>query len=270
MDERVRKAEQFQSRPLTKDELTRLNKAIEIDSELLNEMAEEDELDGTMVKSTLTNSRKKKGVPIAKSEKLLENIFQKEDKQAANRLRGFLELNPYLCSGCGTAFQSKNEDSPGFLPKDKFLEHQSKAQLIREKQEAAKILEMAGIDMDSDTARDILQAAKVREAVIEGVQSLATPKKPSNSQKKKINISDQVLTPSNDIDETGHLTNVTDVQAFFPDPTPSLRDLRERYQDDFVCICQRCFRLQQYGQGTLTYLPPPPSCSLPPLFFIPI
>jgi hypothetical protein len=46
--------------------------------------------------------------------------------------------------------------------------------------------------------------------------------------------------------------------------------LSKALMGDSVCICQRCFRLQQYGQGTLTYLPPPPSCSLPPLFFIPI
>ena len=46
--------------------------------------------------------------------------------------------------------------------------------------------------------------------------------------------------------------------------------LSKALMGDSVCICQRCFRLQQYGQGTLTYLPSPPSCSLPPLFFIPI
>jgi hypothetical protein len=31
----------------------------------------------------------------------------------ASKLRGFLELNPYLCSGCGAAFQTKAEAEPG-------------------------------------------------------------------------------------------------------------------------------------------------------------
>jgi hypothetical protein len=40
-----------------------------------------------------------------------------------------------VCSGCGTPFQSKTADNPGFLPKEKLKDHLVKAQTIRERQE---------------------------------------------------------------------------------------------------------------------------------------
>jgi hypothetical protein len=63
-------------------------------------------------------------------------------------------------------FQSKTEESPGFLPKDKIKDHLKKAQRIRDKQDAIKILEMAGIEVDSPAAEEILRDANVSADVI--------------------------------------------------------------------------------------------------------
>jgi hypothetical protein len=54
-------------------------------------------------------------------------------------------------------------ESPGFLPKDKIKDHLLKAQRIRDKQDAIKILEMAGIEMDSVAAEEILREANVSQ-----------------------------------------------------------------------------------------------------------
>jgi hypothetical protein len=42
-----------------------------------------------------------------RAQQLQQQLFE------ASKLRGFLELNPYLCSGCGAAFQTKAEAEPG-------------------------------------------------------------------------------------------------------------------------------------------------------------
>jgi rubrerythrin len=38
----------------------------------------------------------------------LQEFITVESSDAA-KVKGFLELNPYICSGCGTPFQSKTE-----------------------------------------------------------------------------------------------------------------------------------------------------------------
>ena len=52
------------------------------------------------------------------------------------RIKGFLEINPNVCFGCGSDFQSKDENKPGYLSKLKLKEHLTEAKKIRETQNA--------------------------------------------------------------------------------------------------------------------------------------
>ena len=65
------------------------------------------------------------------------------------RVKGFLELNPYACSGCGSPFQSKRADSPGFLEKDKLKAHFEQAKILKEKQNAIGILRKGILEMST-------------------------------------------------------------------------------------------------------------------------
>ena len=161
MNDRIRKALQFDSRKLSKDESERLKVALGLDAEELALLAKEEDaaFDPKLLKEGSLAGERKRVTKTAKPDKEKEKVDKKkkkkeavqiaveqdaEDEYAAIRIKGFLELNPYICSGCGTPFQSKNEDNPGFLPKEKFVEHQNRAKFIRDKQEAVRILNMAG------------------------------------------------------------------------------------------------------------------------------
>ena len=145
MDDRIREAERWVSKKLSDKESQELNRAMGIEAEVLAALAaEEDETSGQKKKSSIKGKQQSSDKSAAKN-KLKE--FLAAETQDAAKVKGFLELNPYVCSGCGTPFQSKSTDTPGFLPKDKIKVHLFKAQKIRDKQEAIKILEMAGIEV---------------------------------------------------------------------------------------------------------------------------
>jgi ribosome biogenesis GTPase A len=84
-------------------------------------------------------------------------------------IRGFLELNPHVCSGCGTQFQSKNPGAPGYLTKDKFADHILKAEKIKQQQDALKLLDMVSINVESDLAYNVLKEGNIPDDVIDGV-----------------------------------------------------------------------------------------------------
>ena len=159
MDDRLREAERWVSKKLSNEESDQLNRAMGIEKEVLAAMAaEEEEEEALRQGKKLTKKgveKNKKGGDNIKS-KLLKEYEASESKDAA-KVKGFLELNPYICSGCGTPFQSKTTDNPGFLPKEKLKDHLANAQKIRERQEAIKILEMAGIEIDSAAAEEVLR-----------------------------------------------------------------------------------------------------------------
>ena len=145
MDDRIREAERWVSKKLSDKESQELNRAMGIEAEVLAALAaEEDEKSGQKKKPSKKGTQQVSDKSAAKN-KLKE--FLEAETQDAAKVKGFLELNPYVCSGCGTPFQSKSTDTPGFLPKDKIKVHLVKAQKIRDKQEAIKILEMAGIEV---------------------------------------------------------------------------------------------------------------------------
>ena len=158
------------------------------------------------------------------------------------RIKGFLELNPQICSGCGANFQTKAPDSPGYLTKEKFKEHREKSELIREKQSALSILNTAGIDVHSPLAAEILTKAKVRPEVLEGLKLLVDQQDLINERKMARKNKTDVTPPPKPTPEESELQAKEGIN--------SLQKLKRQQAavSDHVCICQRCFRLQQYGK----------------------
>ena len=142
MEDRLRAAERWVSKKLTDKESQELNRVMGIEAEVLAALAEEED-----EKRGIKKSGKKIPQDKSAAKTKLKEFLSAETRDAA-KVKGFLELNPYICSGCGTPFQSKSTDTPGFLPKDKIKLHLAKAQKIRDKQEAIKILELAGIEVN--------------------------------------------------------------------------------------------------------------------------
>jgi ribosome biogenesis GTPase A len=121
----------------------------------------------------------------------ITNDAGSEDIIDMKKLRGFLDMNPYICSGCGTQFQCKKTDSPGFLPADKFQFYRQKAEIIQKQQEAIRLLSLASISIDSPFAEETLRKGNVEEAVIRGVKrqalklQIATEEKDGRKTKKR-------------------------------------------------------------------------------------
>jgi ribosome biogenesis GTPase A len=210
MDDRLQDAERWQTIQLSDDDAEFINRRLNIDKEILQD-ADKPKKDG-------------------KKKKLLAMPELSEDEVKLRNLQGFLQINPFICSGCGTAFQSKAEDAPGYLRKEKFTEHREQAELIRQKQEAIKILEMADVDLDSPAAEEYLRIAAIPEQVIAGVKRIGKQLKHINRGR------DEIREEFNDdyikVDMNNAVDNIgTD------------GGLAEK-----ICICQRCYRLQQYGK----------------------
>jgi ribosome biogenesis GTPase A len=329
MDDRLREAKQWVSKKLSNDEAAILNRAMGIEDEVMKAIALEDNDNDNI--SSKKKDNKSKGTKGIKGISTIES-------QSSARVKGFLQLNTHLCSGCGTAFQSKSPDEPGYLPKDKLIEHRMKSVNIKEKQEAIKILDMAGIDIGSNAAEQILLEANISPQVIAGIKSLgeednyfddqidddddddddedddseyddddyddddildgleiditedmitgketiqdATMKAikdkialaGSNTDTDFSKISQEVLSPVKGIKEgtIGYVNDINDEVnpqkidngiIFNKKVKNELKYLKSRgikgtmdidskssVLDESICICQRCFRLQQYGQ----------------------
>ena len=170
------------------------------------------------------------------------------------RIRGFLELNPYICSGCGTNFQSKAPGDPGFLPPEKLQEHRQNAVRIREQQEAVKILQMAGLEIGSSAADELLREAKVSEDTIRGVKALGgvdeddmdtrEPQKPSPMAMS----TDENFDGFPEVDADFLFRRKEHYARLQQDKSLAKKKTSDMVEPSTVCICQRCFRLQQYGQ----------------------
>jgi hypothetical protein len=162
----------------------------------------------TSAKHKRNNNAGKKNTQDAKKKISMQIHSVRENSDLPSKtVQGFLELNPFICSGCGSSFQSKHSDAPGFLPPDKFKEHREVAESIRKQQEAVKILRMADIEFNSVAAEKMLRLSGYSDEDIARVQKLES--KMNESSDEEINV-----------------LNIHEP----------------------VCICQRCFRLQQYGQ----------------------
>ena len=312
MDSRIQEAKQWESRKLSAKDQSEMKRKQGIDEVLLSAIAtdEDDDDDGSSSSGKKSNKKVDRKKSTSKSGSTdhgdalsrLKGEFETSEYKEAARLRGFLELNPFLCSGCGTAFQSKSPNNPGFLPKDKFVEHQKRSETIRQRQEAIKILEMAGMDVTTAAAADLLREAKVSEEVIAGVQLIgrqvragsdeadddegdddawADPSLSEQQQKQQQSMSRSpfklqpivststsaaaatstppLAYPLLDIDaynsRYNHLAGSkakrvvgSKATAAAAAPTTIEAESVGDAIDDSTCICQRCFRLQQYGQ----------------------
>ena len=178
MEERMREARNWVSKKLSDEDSAMLNRAMGIEEEVMAALAEQEEGDERKASSKTGRSAKSqqgqgkgrdgRDSPSGKVRKL--QMLHADDERA--HIRGFLEMNPYLCSGCGAPFQSKTADAPGFLPTDKMQAHRAKSLQIREQQDAVRTLELAGLEVDSAAAEELLREAGVAEHIIAGVQAL--------------------------------------------------------------------------------------------------
>ncbi len=105
-----------------------------------------------------------------------------------------------------------------------------------------KLLNMAGIDADSEVAEEVLAAGKVSADVIKGVRDIARKQKQFVAGSAKGGGIDSNLNAST---EEGASLVRQEGDSISP---KELRALEKASDLDSVCICQRCFRLQQYGQ----------------------
>lgn len=141
------------------------------------------------------------------------------------KIKGFLELNPYICHGCGAPFQSKTPDAPGFLPKEKMAPHRVNAEAIRKEQDTIKLIRDAGYEVGSDAANNLLLNANTPTEVIDRIsQRFSKSRKGNSSAVSAVSVPEEVV---------------------------DIRAAKSQYKEDIgdvACTCQRCFRLQQYGQ----------------------
>jgi hypothetical protein len=95
MEERIENAQKWVSYKLSDQESEKLNRALGIDAEVMEALEQ-----GKKLEKKKQNS-------------LLSKIKGLEETEETTKIKGFLQQNPVLCSGCGTPFQSKSPDNPG-------------------------------------------------------------------------------------------------------------------------------------------------------------
>jgi hypothetical protein len=157
MKARVRAAGKMASVGLSERDADELQSKLRLDADIFAALeAQENAQDwGSSFPSSSSSKNSKKptkkmmGVSSSSSSSSSSRVrdlmaLSDDEMEEVRKIKGFLELNPSICSGCGTPFQSKAEEQPGFLPKDKFADHRVNAEAIKAKQEAIRILELAG------------------------------------------------------------------------------------------------------------------------------
>jgi len=197
-----------------------------------------------------------------------------DNPHSLSKIRGFLEFNPHVCSGCGAAFQSKTPNHPGYLSKDKFALHLKTVDRIKQQKEAIKLLDMAGIDATSDLAKDILRKANMSEEVISGVVALGkriTVGVPKDVVKARIQHEEQAKRAAAQeraelakqgvkmesdwgnepigyhADTLEPIYDVEELRRSFDETYNIPRPTAEEPGDIPVAVCQRCFRLDTYN-----------------------
>ncbi len=99
-----------------------------------------------------------------------------ENERETEHVRGFLEINPFVCTGCGAPFQAKAEGEPGFLTKEMMREHRTVAFNIKDRQDAIRTVEATGLALDSQAAEELLEAAGCSAELIKSVRAMGRKK----------------------------------------------------------------------------------------------
>lgn len=99
-----------------------------------------------------------------------------ENERETEHVRGFLEINPFVCTGCGAPFQAKAEGEPGYLTKEMMREHRTVAFNIKDRQEAIRTVEATGLALDSQAAEELLEAAGCSAELIKSVRAMGRKK----------------------------------------------------------------------------------------------
>ena len=99
MKQRIDDAKGWSSYKLSDEEAAQINKNLGIEKEIWQA--------GEQGNKLKRKERIKDTSPLGKIKGL------QLDKESPKIIRGFLQQNPVLCSGCGTPFQSKSPDNPG-------------------------------------------------------------------------------------------------------------------------------------------------------------
>ncbi len=105
MEERIKEAEGWVSMKLTDKEAKEFNKRLGIENEVLQAIEEE--------KQSLKAGKNSKLGKKKNSRDYLSKLDMGPDYVELGKLKGFLEMNPFMCPGCGAPFQSKAESNPG-------------------------------------------------------------------------------------------------------------------------------------------------------------
>lgn len=110
MEERIKDAENWVTMQLSDAEVRAFNKRLGIEQEVLEaEALQAEELAKGGLKVGKNNKIDKK----KDNRNYLGKLDMEPDYVEAGKLKGFLELNPFMCPGCGAPFQSKAESNPG-------------------------------------------------------------------------------------------------------------------------------------------------------------
>ena len=168
---------------------------------------------------------------------------------------GSIELNAALCSGCGTPFQSSYPSSPGYLTKDKFREHQKRTESRKQIKDALKVLNTASIDITSSVAYEVLKEAGVPEQIIYKLQNKAMHENTGHTRP----ISSESVEEGSNANTEDSISNIRPQEAATPVEVFELSDvqsdMKSEVDDNIVHICQRCYKLKQYGELQPTLRP---------------
>ena len=97
MELRLQNAAQWEKPKLLEDEMELLQSSLSLEAELAGEVLNEPSVSGRRSKEQAGRQKK----------------TRTENTQRV-RIKGFLDFNPYVCSGCGASFQSKAGEEPGY------------------------------------------------------------------------------------------------------------------------------------------------------------
>jgi ribosome biogenesis GTPase A len=288
------------TRILPDSEVDALNKALGIDKDI---KAIKDAYDKDHISSNHKNKNKNKNKDNGnmKVQKRTKSSTSLDTPLSSfSSMGGYLEMNPQVCSGCGSPFQIKNTSAPGYLTPEKYHNHKKIASIIVESQEVFKILDEAGFDRSDTKAMEMIKEAGIENSINEILEELGNnevyDKALSNSHhsiseddkankdvkryseksnhKRDIFVEESNLNLINDINDEvkgsiishnyiqkSELNNYGERESMYDTGDDGIdhNKIVNEKSDNYISttlydlykkinICQRCFRLQKYGE----------------------